>query len=550
MSILLVAADSRRGLAAELERAGEEVFLSHGLPEAATADLAVLFADTPGLAESTAVHWLRQAAEAGRHCVWVGASLPAGLAASPLLLHLSPPVAAPLLQALTRYARNDRELRERAARAIRQADYLEEALNREHHLARRLLDQLVNNDEAFSDPSVRFWSRPADAYGGDILLLARTPANGLHLMLIDQVASGVRAVASALPAIVPFYRMTEKGFPIEAIVREINNRIFRFHPESHAVAAALASVDFDDGVIQVWHGGTPSPILFRQGDGTFLVASPRPLLGTTAPASFTARTDTWTFRGDEFLALGSSGLLRQIAPREPASRGLAAFHAWLDGQDDLHAGLPESVVRADGLPIVEDMSLILVNCLWQRTRVHDEPAPPAAAGSGEWRMSLAIGPEEMRRVDAVPLLLGVVGQFETTRAMGGVLFVILSELYNNALDHGVLRLESSLKAGPDGMGAFLDERSRRLAELAGGQIEMILSLSAADGRSRLEITCRDSGPGFDHRSLERPRPSSLETDCLPYGRGLSLVASLSAEVHFNDAGNQVRVVVDVDAGTA
>ena len=114
---------------------------------------------------------------------------------------------------------------------------------------------------------------------------------------------------------------------------------------------------------------------------------------------------------------------------------------------------------------------------------------------------LRLGATDLKRLDAVPLILGAIEQFEGVRPFTGRLFLVLSELFNNALDHGLLRLPSSLKVGSEGMDVFLEERSRRLARLAVGAVEFELTLRQNLGRSPvLHIGCADTGPGFDHEA--------------------------------------------------
>ncbi len=57
----------------------------------------------------------------------------------------------------------------------------------------------------------------------------------------------------------------------------------------------------------------------------------------------------------------------------------------------------------------------------------------------------------------------------------------------------------------------------------------------------IEVTVRDEGEGFDvPRALQRVRePPSLEELS---GRGLLLITRLMDEVHYNEAGNEVRLV--------
>ncbi|GAB2182575.1 hypothetical protein DLREEDagrD3_27980 [Denitratisoma sp. agr-D3] len=424
------------------------------------------------------------------------------------------------------------------AQLVRQVGELECLIDGEHRLVRQMLDQFINGERPV-DRAVRYWSRSSDVLGSDFLLVARTPAQGLHVMYVDDMRRNTLAAVSAFPVIAPFYRMTEKGYGIDAILREANARLFRFYPDGHPLSVSMVSVDFNDGVIQVWNSGASVPILIAPQGGVSFPTKVHPGLGVVAPEQFVVEAEVWTSLGVEYLALGSRALLHQIGAGSAED-----FLGWLRQQ-----GYPEfSAWAGTGFPpssaIQGDASLLLVDC-----RKHAAPlqervvAQRGSTDGGEWSLNLSIGPEEMRTVDVVPLLLGGVGQFVSTRAMGGVLFVILSELYNNALDHGVLGMDSTLKLGPDGMGIFLEERSRRLSALGHGRIDLSLSQTMGPDGPLLTITCTDSGPGFDHGRLNLVQ--ATEDNPLPYGRGLALVASLTTGMEFNREGNQIRVRLPV-----
>lgn len=413
----------------------------------------------------------------------------------------------------------------------------------ERRLVRRALEQFINIEQ-LADPAVKAWTRSTNVLSGDIVLSARTPANVLHLMMVDDMCCGALSVVSTIPVISPFYRMTEKGFGIDAITKEINSRLFRFYPEGQRVSAIVVSIDFSDGVINVWKGGESSPILLgpTRCDQTVTL---RPALGTVSPEVFDARTDVWTFQGDVLFALGSTGLLRHFAAKNPDTSALENFDRWLQGHGIPQFSVLKELDLLNDLDASDGMSLALVSChrdpknLQEYGVLHSQQA-----SGGEWRLSLVISPDEMRTVDVVPLLLGVIGQFETTRAMGGVLFVVLSELYNNALDHGLLGLDSALKLSVDGMSAFLDERSARLAVLQQGEIELSLVQERGPDGPMLSVLCRDSGPGFDHNAQLKDSSAS-DAQNLPYGRGLALISSFASKVEFNPAGNQLRVQLKV-----
>lgn len=65
---------------------------------------------------------------------------------------------------------------------------------------------------------------------------------------------------------------------------------------------------------------------------------------------------------------------------------------------------------------------------------------------------------------------------------------------------------------------------------------------------RLRATVRDHGNGFDPAAIPDPtRPENLARPC---GRGLFLMRQLLDEVFYNDRGNEVTLVLQIDAGSA
>ena len=52
------------------------------------------------------------------------------------------------------------------------------------------------------------------------------------------------------------------------------------------------------------------------------------------------------------------------------------------------------------------------------------------------------------------------------------LFLVLAELVSNAIDHGVLGLDSSIKREPDGFQRYLQQRQERLVALTEASVEV------------------------------------------------------------------------------
>jgi anti-sigma regulatory factor (Ser/Thr protein kinase) len=119
--------------------------------------------------------------------------------------------------------------------------------------------------------------------------------------------------------------------------------------------------------------------------------------------------------------------------------------------------------------------------------------------------------------------------------------MILSELFNNALDHGLLGLDSSLKDAPDGYERYLEARAERLAQLSSGRIDMGFHLRMEADKPVLDITFSDTGCGFKYgRYAEnRDRAAAMTDGVLPHGRGIMLINAMCQSLVYSGIGNRV-----------
>jgi two-component system, HptB-dependent secretion and biofilm response regulator len=416
----------------------------------------------------------------------------------------------------------------------------------EKRIARHLMQRYVRGAE-LNDPAIRHWISAADAFSGDIVAAQRTPDGALHVLLADGTGHGLAASINVLPVLAPFYRMSEKGYGIEAIARELNAKVKDFLPGDRFVAATLAAIDLRERVIGVWNGGNPEPVLIGT-HGSRAFARRHVPLGVLPDEEFDDTLDVHGFVDGSQLFIYSDGLVEaENAGSEAFGDERLAFALVNAAAAGRFEALKAAVTHhlGAGTPH-DDISVLMVECqspVEATLRPVGHAVPGAMVQSGSWRSTLRLTATEIRHVDAVPLLLGLAGQFESVRHGSDRLFVILSELYNNALDHGLLRLDSSLKLHPDGMEAYLSARQARLAALASGEIELELEQLAGPGSGWLRVSCRDSGSGFDHAGLDPAAGSESE---LPFGRGLMLLRAMCAELRFNADGNQVSATLQLD----
>jgi anti-sigma regulatory factor (Ser/Thr protein kinase) len=344
--------------------------------------------------------------------------------------------------------------------------------------------------------------------------------------------------------------MTERGFGIDAIAREINSKVRALLPVDRFIAATLVAVNFRERYVTVWNGGNPGPLLVRP-DGRVRIHFNRHHfpLGVVDDDEFDGTVDTHVVNPSDHLLLFSDGLIEQ-EDADGAALGVEGLGGALEGLE-ADARLPRLIdivhQLTGGNPPRDDISIAQIALADSPSRVPSQLPGEAVApfNTSDWRLVLRLGATDLKRLDAVPLILGAIEQFEGVRPFTGRLFLVLSELFNNALDHGLLRLPSSLKVGAEGMDVFLEERSRRLSRLAVGAVEFELTLrQSLDRAPMLHIGCVDTGPGFDHEQqvAEAMREPTTEEMLKGHGRGIPLLLRVCEEVRYSGSGNRVDVV--------
>jgi two-component system, HptB-dependent secretion and biofilm response regulator len=412
-----------------------------------------------------------------------------------------------------------------------------------HHVITRLVDA-----KGLRDPMLRWLNIPAQTFSGDLLCAARAPGDVLYVMLADATGHGLAAALSSLPLTQIFYGMTAKGFPLRAIAEELNRKIKSLMPADRFVAATLATIDARNQTIEVWNGGNPSALLVG-ASGNILMRWPsrHPPLGILPETLFSGSTEIVNYQEPGDLVLCSDGVIEAESPDgQPFGQvGLESLltHApWEQRFENLQIGL---ITHLGGSEDHDDISYLFVRASMPTTKNLPTPTRPESRAAlplqvSEWRLELTWGAQELGYLDVVPAVMAMLGQIQSLRPHQGSLFLILSELFNNALDHGLLGLDSTLKGQPGGFDQYLQLREERLAALHNGRIDMSFHLHMDEDRPTLDLALADSGPGFDY-ARHLSGLGSPEGSALPHGRGINLVQSLSRELIYSGSGNRVLV---------
>ena len=409
--------------------------------------------------------------------------------------------------------------------------------------------------------------RPADLFSGDMLLTAFTPPRDIHILLADFTGHGLSAALGALPASEVFHAMTAKGYGIDEILNSINKKLSHLLPTNMFMAAQYVSISNDLKYITVCNCGMPDILLLDRDCSVIKerMSSQGMPLGIMPNFNFSTICEHYNIAYSDRIILSSDGLLEATNAKGEQFGEQRFEQALLSTQQNNNTSACfDNVVHmfdtfCHDRPQADDVSLVEIPCVpenlppWdkqtilqfyeEKLEVLRSPAAVEDSAKDLSEISLLFNTYSLRNVDPVPLIINHINQLTNADVPHQSLFLILSELYINALDHGVLDLNSELKSSAEGFEKYFSEREQRLNALDKGCIRITLQIQFHKTGGQVNIKLKDSGNGFNHTNYgdDQNNENSLS------GRGIALVKQLCSSVTYFDPGNHVEAIYQWDS---
>ncbi|MDF3160061.1 SpoIIE family protein phosphatase [Pseudomonas proteolytica] len=435
-------------------------------------------------------------------------------------------------------------LRRLQATVLEQRDLIarhHDYLLHEQRVAKAVFDKVAHSGCINAAPNIRYLQSPYALFNGDLLLAAYTPSGDMHVLLGDFTGHGLPAAVGAMPLAEVFYGMTAKGYGLAQTLREMNAKLKRILPVDMFCCATLLCLSVQRRVVEVWNGGLPDGYVHEVATGrrTPLVSRHLPL-GVLAPEVFDDGTEVWPMALGDRVFLLSDGVIDTADASEQlfgVERLLEVFAANRE-PERLFEEIEQALAGFRG-QVRDDVSLVEISLLPGQV-LHSSTMQYTDSGQScplDWSVSFEFRAETLKRYNPLPYLLQLLLEIHGLRGQSGALYSVMAELYSNALEHGVLGLDSQLKRDVQGFARYYRLRSERLDQLNSGYVRIHVDVLPTEVGGRLSLRIEDSGPGFDVEAmLARP----LDIDRLS-GRGLNLVRQLSSDVRWTDGGRSVCV---------
>ncbi|RMQ44984.1 Response regulator [Pseudomonas cichorii] len=410
-----------------------------------------------------------------------------------------------------------------------------EYLLNEQRVAKAVFDQVAHSG-CLGAANIRYLQSPYALFNGDLMLAAYTPAGNMHVLLGDFTGHGLPAAVGAMPLAEVFYGMTAKGYGVAETLREMNAKLKRILPVDMFCCAALLSVNLKQQQVEIWNGGLPDAYLLRVADGSHLPLMSLHLpLGVLSAKSFDDRTEVYPLSTGDRIFLLSDGVLDTSNSCDElfgAQRLREVLTA--NRQPEL---LIQEILQAlndFGGRARDDVSMLEISV------IDDEQDAPAVSNYSDnamsspldWSLSFEFRASTLRRFNPLPYLMQLLLEVPGLQEQSAALHSVLTELYSNALEHGVLGLDSTLKQDAAGFARYYKERTERLEALQSGFIRVHLQVEPVEQGGRLTVRVEDSGQGFDVQEVLAMPPS---LDGL-HGRGLRLIRELSQQAQWSKDG--------------
>ena len=396
-------------------------------------------------------------------------------------------------------------------------------------------------------------SRSAAIFSGDLVLSARKPNGGLHILLADFTGHGLSAAIGVLPVADMFSVMTEKGFEPEKILVSINKKLHTLLPTGMFMAACMLKIDSRICNASVWNCGLPDVYLLDHAVGKIKrrAVSTHIPLGINPEIDGKLKCDFFDIKSGDQLIMHTDGLT-DVVDSVGVMFGVSRLEQVMEEAVYADRVFVDIVNEFDKFcvhqELLDDATLVSIPC-----GINLLPSSSGEVVSGiqfdssvkaGWGLKIELSGQSLHFVNPVQIIL------DQYRGLGDLIVnpeklqTILSELYENALHHGMLG-SSSVCGLSVASGSGLRSVSNNVFDgLHDCYIRIEIQRIMHQGNLSLLVCMEDSGSGFDHVSLLSDLKKKSNRVRGAGKSGIPMVMDLCHSLQYRGKGNKVEVILD------
>jgi two-component system, HptB-dependent secretion and biofilm response regulator len=416
-----------------------------------------------------------------------------------------------------------------------------EHLIQEQEAAKKVFNNIAHRGCLAAD-NINYHLSPMSIFNGDLLLATETPMGAMRLMLADFTGHGLPAAIGAIPTAEIFYSMSRKGFAIADVMTEMNARLHSILPRGIFCCAVIADIDAIHERITIWNAGSPEVYIIDLDSQTIeKVVSQHLPLGIQDPQGFSVAPRVLHFGKRHKLLAVTDGII-EAENNQSQMYGEQRLFAKIQQSmqsNNVCLSLVEDVVAFTGKTRHgDDLSLVEVTFPHhhlEQSVVNDDQVH-AQTGTLDSSLSLCLRGKSLGKFDPIPMFLQTLLECRELVPHRSRIFMVLSELYNNAVEHGVLGLDSALKTGSEGFTKYYQQRTDGLASLTDGFVKIEFDHRPLADGGEITFYLTNSGDGFDFTSAKVKGAQEYS------GRGIPLLLDLCESIEYFNQGREVKAV--------
>jgi len=470
---------------------------------------------------------------------------------------------------------------QRISDLVSQVNSLQQEQQKDAELAEKMMSDVIEARN-FALDKVGVIKKAATIFSGDIQLTAQCPNGDVHILLGDFTGHGLRASIGAIPVTETFRAMTKKGFSLIEIINQINRQLYALLPGDLFFAASFACISEHEQSAYIFNAGLPEGYLFNnKATVRNLFTSKHPPLGILPELLPDIGLDVVSIDDGDRLIFITDGIVEARSPQGE-----------LFGFDRFELAAKVGVIKESVSEQVlkslndfcqqaeqeDDISLVDIPCSGWQQQTPISPISPSekidvvgvkldtafedvltdrnCSLTPAWSYQLHLTGQLLKSVNPIPLAMNQINDLAGAGEHWQSLYTILTELFVNALDHGVLGLSSALKNSAEGFSQYFNERAKRLAALAERPNDFIsITLNYYPFYTESEhkvqqqeenkiggkmlINIKDSGQGFDVLNVIKANSVAIEDGIKLNGRGVELVNQLCDTLEYQEEGTLV-----------
>ncbi len=427
-------------------------------------------------------------------------------------------------------------------------EYHSNLMNQEHAIVEHVFTRGSQRMQTVCDNVVSYTS-PMSMFNGDIVLQSPSPSGGVYVLLGDFTGHGLAASIGTLPVSEIFFSYCEKQASISQIAQTINDRLYGILPSNMFLCATIAFLDYSGKNLTVWSGGMNDTLILKKGEKQLdrILAAHMPL-AILDGEEFDDGVELIELEPESKLYIYSDGI-NEATNSQEEEFGLDRLEKMIaESNGENVVGLLTETVhkfqegggQSDDLSIIELVGRPVVHRDKDSGEETDVAKVYHATESFPWHLSMRLEGDSLKNTNIVTQVMGFVASIQGIQLHQDKIFIIVSELYSNALEHGVLGLASSLKETADGFEKYYQLREERLLNVADHYIELNFRYISGEP-NQIELILQDSGNGFDVEKVT----DAVAKDEESHGRGLGLLHNLCSKLEYSNGGRSVTAIYDL-----